>query len=115
GILVDANQAWADLLGFPAPDGLLGSPLMDHFEAASQAALKGALVACAKGQWGTEALKATAVTATGSKLPLELHLEATAVDREPAIKLAVPRRLPSEVREPEELVEQAVHKDATTG
>lgn len=115
GIVVDANQAWANLLGVGATEPLLGSPLMDHFEAPSQAALKGALVACARGQWRAEALKATVVTASGAKLPLELHLEATTVDREPAIKLSVPRRLPTEEREPEELVEQAVHKDATTG
>ena len=51
GILVDANQAWADLLGHPSADGLLGAPLMDLFDAASQAALKGALVACGRGQW----------------------------------------------------------------
>jgi diguanylate cyclase (GGDEF)-like protein len=115
GILVDANQAWADLLGVESAESLLGSPLMDHFDASSHAALKGALVACARGQWGAEPLKATALTAAGSKLPLEIGLEATTVDREPAITLSVPRRLPSEGREPEELVEQAVHRDATTG
>ena len=51
GILVDANQAWADLLGHPSPDALLGAPLMDLFDSGSQAALKGALVACGRGQW----------------------------------------------------------------
>jgi diguanylate cyclase (GGDEF)-like protein len=115
GIFVDANQAWADLLGFASADALLGSPLMDHFDASSQPALKGALVACAKGQWGTEPLKAIAITGSGAKLPLELNLEKTSVDREPAVKLSVPRRLPTEGREPEELVERVVHKDPTTG
>ena len=114
GILVDANQAWADLLGHPASDGLLGAPLMDLFDATSQAALKGALVACARGQWNGEWLKVVAKTAAGSKLPIELQLEATAVDGDPAVKLSVPRRT-SAAPEPEELVEQAVHKDPTTG
>jgi diguanylate cyclase (GGDEF)-like protein len=114
GILVDANQAWADLLGHPEPEGLLGTPLMDLFEATSQAALKGALVACGKGQWAGESIKVVAATATGDKLPLDLRLDATSVDGEPAVKLSVPRP-PREVREPEELVEQAVHKDPTTG
>ncbi len=41
GILVDANQAWADLLGHPSADALFGTPLMDLFDAASKAALKG--------------------------------------------------------------------------
>lgn len=115
GILVDANQAWCNLLGHAKPDDLLGLPLMDLVEPASQAALKGALVACGKGQWGQEPLKVAALTGEGAKLPIELHLEATAVDREPAIKLSVPRRLPTEASEPEALIEEAVHKDATTG
>jgi PAS domain S-box-containing protein len=114
GILVDANRAWADLFGYPETDGLVGAPLMDFFEGTSQAALKGALVACGRGQWNGESIKVVARTQDGEKVPLELQLESTSVDREPAVKLSVPRP-PTEVREPEELVERAVHKDATTG
>ena len=112
GIVVEANQAWADLFGQSAPDAMLG-PLMDHFESASQVALKGALVACAKGQWKSEALKAVARTADGSSLPLSLTFEATTFDGEPAVKLYVPRR--AQAAEPEALVEEAVHKDPMTG
>jgi len=114
GILVDANQAWADLLGHPQADGLIGAPLMDLFDATSKAALKGALVACARGAWAHQSLKVVATTAAGAKLPVELNLEVTSVDGEPAVKLSVPRPA-SSAKEPEELVEQAVHKDPTTG
>jgi diguanylate cyclase (GGDEF)-like protein len=114
GIVVDANQAWADLLGHGQADGLVGAPLMDLFDGASQAALKGAVVACGRGQWGGESIKVVATTASGERLPIELALEATTIDGEPAVKLSVPRP-PSDTREPEELIEQAVHKDATTG
>jgi len=114
GILVDANRAWADLFAYAEPDGLVGAPLMDFFESTSQAALKGALVACGRGQWNGESIKVVARTQEGQKLPLELQLESTSVDREPAVKLSVPRP-PTEVREPEELVERVVHKDAMTG
>ncbi len=114
GILVDANQAWADLLGHASADALLGTPLMDPFDAASKAALKGALVACGRGQWSGESIKVVATNAAGEKLPIALQLESTSVDGEPAVKLSVPRPA-SDNREPEELVEQAVHKDATTG
>jgi diguanylate cyclase (GGDEF)-like protein/PAS domain S-box-containing protein len=114
GILVDANQAWADLLGHESAEVLLGAPLMDLFDTGSQAALKGALVACSRGQWSGESIKVVAKNAAGEKLPVDLHLEATAVDGEPAVKLSVPRpRI--EAREPEELIEQAVHKDPATG
>jgi diguanylate cyclase (GGDEF)-like protein len=114
GILVAANQAWADLLGHSNADGLVGAPLMDLFDATSKAALKGALVACLRGQWHGESLKVVVMTAAGSKLPIELSLEATAVDGDPAVKLSVPRKT-TVAAEPEELVEQAVHKDPTTG
>jgi diguanylate cyclase (GGDEF)-like protein len=114
GILVDANQAWADLLGHESAEALLGAPLMDLFDAGSQAALKGALVACGRGQWSGESIKVVARNAAGEKLPVDLQLEATAVDGEPAVKLGVPRPR-VEAREPEELIEQAVHKDPATG
>ena len=113
GIIVEANQAWADLFGQPDPESVLG-PLMDHFEGSDQAALKGALMACAKGQWDGEPLKVTALTGDGSTLPLKLKLEATQFDGEPAIKLWVPRELESR-QEPAQLVERAVHVDPVTG
>ncbi|HSC15461.1 MAG TPA: PAS domain-containing protein, partial [Gammaproteobacteria bacterium] len=65
GILIDANQAWADLLGHPSAEALFGTPLMDSFDGASKAALKGALVACAKGQWNRESVKIVATTRSG--------------------------------------------------
>ncbi len=114
GIFVDANQAWADLLAHPSAEALFGTPLMDSFDAASQAALKGALVACGRGQWAGESIKVVAKTAAGAKLPLTLQLEATSVDGDPAVKLSVPRPR-VQAREPEELVEQVVHKDPATG
>jgi len=113
GILVDTNQAWAELFGRERSDDFLGAPLMDFVEASSHAALKGALVACMKGQWRSGALKVAAKGKDGV-LPLEVALEPTAVDGEPAVKLTVPRPKAVE-REPEELVEHAAHKDPTTG
>ena len=35
GILVDANQAWAELFGHESPESILG-PLMDSFDAAAK-------------------------------------------------------------------------------
>ena len=113
GIVVEANQAWANLFGLANPEAVHG-PLMDHFSADSQPALKGALIACGKGQWGNEPLKVTALGAESASLPLKLMLEATTFDGEPAIKLSVPREV-AQRKEPEELVEQAIHIDPTTG
>jgi diguanylate cyclase (GGDEF)-like protein len=114
GILVDANQAWADLLGQGKPDAVLGLPLMDFFDAGSKAALKGALVACGRGQWTGESIRVVALNAGGEKLPLDLQLEAAAVDGDPAVRLTVPRPR-VEHRETEDLIEHAVHQDPATG
>jgi diguanylate cyclase (GGDEF)-like protein len=113
GIVVDANQAWTNLFALPGPEAALG-PLMDHFDASSQPALKGALIACAKGQWGGEGLKVTAILGDGSKLPLKLTIEPTTFEREPAIKLSVARES-GQRKEPQELIEQAIHIDPITG
>src|SRR5690606_29896811 len=114
GILVDANQAWAHLFGCESGEQMVGMPLMDQFDPSSHAALKGAVVACGKGQWQGEALKVLARGSDGVTLSIDLQLDATSIDGEPAVTLSVPRPV-AEVREPEDLVEQAVYKDATTG
>jgi multidomain signaling protein FimX len=114
GIVVEANQAWAKLLGHETPEALHG-PLMDLFDTGSHAALRGALGACAKGQWDDEEpLKVSAVMADGSTLPLKLRIESSNFEGEPAVKLSV-RREQAERSEPEELVERAVNRDPTTG
>src|SRR5215471_14202474 len=102
GILVDANQAWAELFGHQDAAAAIGSPLMDAFDATSQAALKGALVACLKRQWNGEPLKVAARDSNGGAMQLRLVIEATSYDGEPAVKLSVPHE-PGERRpEPEE-------------
>ena len=59
GIVIDANPAWLELFG--VEDSLVGQPVMDLFEEATQPALKGALAACLQGRWSDHALKATAL------------------------------------------------------
>src|SRR5690606_24039448 len=113
GIVVEANQAWADLFNVRNED-VVDAPLMDLFDVASQAAVKGAVVACMKGQWNGEPLKVVGRLRDGSTSPLRLLLEATAFDGEPAAKLSVPRQAP-ERSAPEDLIEQTVHKDPLTG
>jgi len=113
GILVDANASWARLFGQPDAGPLEGEPLMDLFDSASQAALKGALVACQKGQWDSKPLRATAKS-QGSTIPLELWLSNEQYDGEPAVRLSV-ARTKTQNTDPEQLIEQTVHKDPMTG
>lgn len=113
GIVVEVNQAWSELFNQPDDHSALG-PLMDYFDTSSQAALKGALIACSKNKWDGEPLKVIAVTADGSSVSVKLHLENAVFDGDPAIKLSVPRELEAR-KEPEELVDRAIHADPTTG
>ena len=63
GIVVDANPAWLELYGLPDADAILGTPLMDAFDAEAHAAIKGALVACLQGKWSNHSLRANALLA----------------------------------------------------
>jgi len=114
GIIVNANPAWAELFGRADPDEFAGLPLMDSFDATSQAAVKGALIACARKQWGENLLRAVAIDADGAAVAVELRLEEAAFGDEAAIRISVPQDR-SERDDPEQLIATAVHKDPTTG
>ncbi len=113
GILVDANQAWAEAFGYSKPDDMTG-PLMDFFDPQCHAALKGALVACEKGHWDAEPINLVGLTGDRSKVQLKVVLEPARFEDEPAIKLSVIRER-VEKKTPEALLEQAVHTDPLTG
>ena len=114
GILVDANQPWADLFGFPNSDDMVGNPLMDFFDHTSQTPLKGALVACYKGRWDADSLRLLATRRDGKAVNVELWVSATTFEDEPAVQLSTPLQ-PAVEQEPAERVEAAVNKDPVTG
>ncbi|HSG63375.1 MAG TPA: diguanylate cyclase, partial [Gammaproteobacteria bacterium] len=114
GIIVNANPAWAELFGLDDPERLVGLPLMDYFDAGSHAPLKGALLACARGQWTLDLLRVVAIDKDGSTVPVDLRLEKAEYGDEQAIRICVPQDQPSR-NEPEQLVVSAVHKDPMTG
>ncbi|MEQ1800567.1 MAG: EAL domain-containing protein [Gammaproteobacteria bacterium] len=115
GIIVAVNPAWAALLGVPAEDELIGQPFMDLFREADQATLKGALVACLKDKWQEDGvLPVVAYGKDESEVPLELRLRRVTVEGDPAVRVVVPGdRQPDQA--PEDLLEQAVAKDPSTG
>ena len=114
GIVVRANPAWVELFGYTDPDELTGMPLMDYFDTGSQAALKGALIACTREQWTKDLLRVVAIDKKGATLPVELKLEEADFGNEPAVRLSVPNDQPAR-SEPEQLVVSTVHKDPMTG
>jgi PleD family two-component response regulator len=114
GIVVRANPVWMELFGYTDSDDFTGMPLMDYFDAGSQAALKGALMACARQQWTTDLLRVVAVDKKGANLPIDLKIEEADFDNEPAVRLSVSNEQPAR-GEPEQLVTSTVHQDPVTG
>ncbi len=112
GIVVDANPAWLELFG--VKDSLVGQPVMDLFDEATQPALKGALAACLQGRWNDLALKATALLPDGKTMAVEIVLALGQHDGEPSVRLIVPAKARDEQNLVEEL-SHAVHSDHTTG
>lgn len=91
GIVVEANPAWLELFG--VEEGIAGQPLMDLFEEATHAALRGALAACQQGRWSNDhPLRANALLADGSVVPLEITLTLGERESEPCVRLVVPSR-----------------------
>ena len=90
GIVVEVNQSWVDLIGSAESRDVVGQPVMDFFEEASHAALKGALVACLKGLWKDHSLRADVRTADGGTLTLELVLTLGQREGEPCVRMMVP-------------------------
>jgi EAL domain-containing protein (putative c-di-GMP-specific phosphodiesterase class I)/PleD family two-component response regulator len=115
GIVVECNPAWLELFGHPDADAIVGTPLMDAFDADAHAALKGGLVACLQGKWSDHTLRANAIFADGSSAPIEMVLSRTEYDGEPAVRLCIAS---SKKRDGDNLDEQltaALERDATTG
>ena len=89
GIVTDANPAWLELFG--VEEGIVGQPVMDLFEESTHPALRGALAACLQGRWGGDhTLRANALPADGSILPVEIALALGEYDGEPSVRLVVP-------------------------
>ncbi len=114
GIVVDANPAWLDLYGLPDADALVGTPLMDAFDAEAHAAIKGALVACLQGKWSNHSLRANALLSDGTNLPLEIELSRADFEGDPAVRLCVASKKRDAGTINEQLTD-ALERDAATG
>lgn len=114
GIVVDANESWLLVYGAKDRGAVVGQPLMDLFDPASQVPLKGALAAAAQGRWSDHSLKATATLANGQSAPLDLVLSPGQFDGEPSVRLIVPAKKRDEEQLARDLAD-AVKRDPSTG
>jgi len=102
GIVIEANPAWLELFG--VEEGIAGQPVMDLFEESTHAALRGALTACLHGRWNDHPLRANALLADGSVLPIEMTLALGQHEDGDCVRLVVPSR----PREKSRLIEKAI-------
>lgn len=114
GIVVQVNTSWLELFGYADAAVLIGQPVMDLFDADTQAPLKGALAACLQGRWSDHLLKAGATLTDGSNITLELVLAAGEFEGEPCVQLIVPAHKRDDRQLATELAD-AVCRDSTTG
>jgi len=115
GIVVEANQAWAEL--FAAADvAAAHGPIMDSFATASHGTLKSALIACGRGQQDRATLCVEGKSTDDRIFTTSLSLTPTMHDGEPAVHLSIEQpRIAEAENEAEVLVEQTLHTDLATG
>jgi len=114
GIITRVNEAWVTLFKGKSIDDVVGLPLMDNFEAESQAAVKGAIVATTKGKWDKdEKLFAQSKVSRKGATELELGFRLVNIDNEAHVQIRItPLEKPPE--EPTKLVHEALKRDPTT-
>lgn len=86
GIIVEANEPWAKLFRSDETE-IVGELVMDLFDPGSQAPLKGALSACQKGRWDSNALRLNGQVSGAEDL--KVWLKSAEHDGEPAVQLTI--------------------------
>jgi diguanylate cyclase (GGDEF)-like protein len=114
GIITDVNNAWLKMFKAKEKDEVVGLPLMDHFLEESHAAVKGAVVATAKGKWQSdEVLTAKSAQGDGDAAELKLKFQLAEFDDGSHVQIRIepPVHAP---QEPTKLVHDALKRDPTT-
>jgi diguanylate cyclase (GGDEF)-like protein len=114
GIVTDVNNAWLKLFQAKTKDEVVELPLMDNFVEESHAAVKGAIVATARGKWQkNELLNAKSRVGSGDSAALELAFRLTDMEegQQVQVRIEPPAKAPEE---PTKLVHEALKRDPTT-
>lgn len=114
GIITEVNAAWLQLFAAKNTADMAGLPLMDYFSAASQAAIKGALIATTKGKWQKDDTLLVNASIDGQDAPeLELAFQLIRNDAAAFVQIQI---APQEaiVEEPTKLIHEALKRDPTT-
>ena len=114
GIFTEVNNSWLSLFEAKSSEEVIGLPLMDNFREESHAAVKGALIASAKGKWQKgDKLKANSRVRDGDAAALELEFQLVEFDDGPYIQIRITPPVKG-AEEPTKLVHEALKRDPTT-
>ena len=114
GIFTDVNDAWIRQFKARNKNELIGMPVMDTFEAESQAALKGALIATIEGKWQkNEKLIVKSRVDLGDSDEVHLEFRRFDFDDGPCVQIRIAPQL-KVAQEPTKLVHDALKRDPTT-
>ncbi|MDX1481201.1 MAG: diguanylate cyclase, partial [Woeseiaceae bacterium] len=114
GIITSVNRAWVELFRLGSKNDAIGLPLMDNFEAESQAAVKGAIIATMRRKWQLgERLEAKARPDGHRVETLSIDFQLAEFDDGDHVQIRIepPDRQPEE---PTKLVHDALKRDPTT-
>lgn len=114
GIVTEVNASWLKLFAKKNAEDVAGLPLMDNFATASQAAIKGALIATTKGKWqkdDTLFVNADIGGQTSSELELAFQLVRNDTGAFVQIQIAPQATI---AEEPTKLIHEALKRDPTT-
>lgn len=114
GIVVDANPAWVELLGYSDVEAAVGQPLMDFFDGDAHAALKGALTATLQDKFTAHPLRANGLLSDGSTLPLEMEFSRSEFDGDPAVRVCIAAKK-KETGDLNAQLSDALDRDAASG
>ncbi|HEX5340451.1 MAG TPA: EAL domain-containing protein [Gammaproteobacteria bacterium] len=109
GIVLSANPAFLELFGYQNNAEIEGTPILELFEAGSQAALKDALRQIAKGQI-IETLETQGLSTKGKTFKTILDFAQTEVDGESAIEIAIRNDSSAKTAEVQARAREQVHK-----
>jgi len=112
GIVTNANPAFVERFGYPSAEELDGTPVMDLFDADSQAALKDALRAVMKDKDPGE-LTLFGLTADTGITEAKASFRKVEMDGEPCAEIAI--RAEVDTREMDERIAEASRRDPLTG
>jgi EAL domain-containing protein (putative c-di-GMP-specific phosphodiesterase class I)/GGDEF domain-containing protein len=101
GIVIAANPAWLELTGYSELGNIDGLPVMDCFEPASHAVLRGALLAAQQDRWPREPLRLQVHRGDGGTRPVDIEL-AVGVTRDGDRVVTLRRRHPPVLTPPHE-------------